>query len=107
MLLLATDVKSIWHWQGLKESPDLVEAYVVGECLYWDVWTMPKDPKMKALAREASSKIKALSDAHQSQIAAIYQEFQEQVAVIERSSADSLDGSSVTPPQVRSSNEEP
>jgi hypothetical protein len=34
-LLLATDVKSIW--QGLKESPDLIEAYVVGECLYWDV----------------------------------------------------------------------
>jgi hypothetical protein len=32
--LLATDVKSIW--QGLKESPDLVEAYVVGECLYWE-----------------------------------------------------------------------
>jgi hypothetical protein len=33
--LLATDVKSIW--QGLNESPDLVEAYVLGECLYWEV----------------------------------------------------------------------
>jgi hypothetical protein len=33
--LLATDVKSIW--QGLNESPDLAEAYVVGDCLYWDV----------------------------------------------------------------------
>jgi len=65
---------------------------------------MPKDPKIKALAREASSKIKALSDAHQSQIAAIYQEFQEQVAVVQRSSADSLDGSSVTPSQVQKPN---
>jgi hypothetical protein len=33
--LLATDVKSIW--QGLNESPDLVEVYVLGECLYWEV----------------------------------------------------------------------
>jgi hypothetical protein len=33
--LLATDVKSIW--QELKESPDLVEVYVVGECfLCWE-----------------------------------------------------------------------
>jgi hypothetical protein len=32
--LLATDVKSIW--QRLEESPDLVEAYVVGDCVYWE-----------------------------------------------------------------------
>jgi hypothetical protein len=65
---------------------------------------MPKDSKIKALAREAASKIKALSDAHQSQIAAIYQEFQEQVAVVQGSSADGLEGSSVTPPQVQKPN---
>jgi hypothetical protein len=65
---------------------------------------MSKEARIKALAREASSKIKTLSDAHQSQIAAIYQEFQEQVAVIQGSSADSLDGSSVTPSQVQNSN---
>jgi hypothetical protein len=32
--LLATDIKTIW--QELKESPDLVEAYVVGDCVYWE-----------------------------------------------------------------------
>jgi hypothetical protein len=32
--LLATDIKSIW--QALEESPDLVEAYVVGDCVYWE-----------------------------------------------------------------------
>jgi hypothetical protein len=71
---------------------------------YFISLVMPKDPKIKALAREASSKIKALSDAHPSQIAAIYQEFQEQVAVVQGSNADSLDGSSVTPSQVQKPN---
>ncbi len=32
--LLATDIKTIW--QRLEESPDLVEAYVVGDCVYWE-----------------------------------------------------------------------
>jgi hypothetical protein len=58
---------------------------------------IPKDPRIKALASEAAGKIKALTVAHQTQIEAIYQDFREQAASIEKSNADSLAGSSVTP----------
>lgn len=60
---------------------------------------MPSNPKIKALARQASEKIKALAEAHQTQITAIYQQFQEEAANLQESNADSLPGSSVTPNQ--------
>lgn len=58
---------------------------------------MSKDPRIKALAREAAGKIKTLTDIHQTQIEAIYQEFREQAANIQGSNADELHSPSVTP----------
>ena len=56
-----------------------------------------KDPRIKALAREATVKIKALTEAYQTQIAAVYKEFQEQAANIQESNAEELHSPSVTP----------
>jgi hypothetical protein len=55
-----------------------------------------KDPRIKALAREATVKIKALTEAYQTQIAAVYKEFQEQAANIQESNAEEVNSPSVT-----------
>jgi hypothetical protein len=60
---------------------------------------MPKDPRIKALAREAAVKIRVLTVAHESQIEAIYREFREQAANIQGSNADELKTPSATPDQ--------
>jgi hypothetical protein len=49
------------------------------------------NPKIRALAREASQKIKALTNAHDAEIAAIYQDFRTQADAIKaETSADEL-----------------